>query len=340
MKVLTNYEKYIFSREMNTILSSGLSIKEGLTLIEKNGESSNLKETISLLKMNFDQESNLTSAMKQVDAFDSSMIQLIEIGEMNGKLDRVFKELSFYYEREETLENQIKEATTYPFVLLCIMTLILAVLVFKVLPIFENVMKNMGGQQSSSYRMMAFGKGFALVAFVLLLVIVVLIMVLKHQKYSVEQKERFLSHFFLTKNLYRNMNLGNITFALSLFISSGYPIIESLSYVSKIISSHTYRQKLENVKEYMMKGESFADALRKERIYEGSDLTLLTIGFELGEEEKTLQKLVALYQNKLIEATNKFLNVIEPLMIALLSCIVGLILLSIMLPLMGILSTL
>ena len=89
-----------------------------------------------------------------------------------------------------------------------------------------------------------------------------------------------------------------------------------------------------------MKGESFADALRKERIYEGSDLTLLTIGFELGEEEKTLQKLVALYQNKLIEATNKFLNVIEPLMIALLSCIVGLILLSIMLPLMGILSTL
>lgn len=340
MKVLTNYEKYIFSREMNTILSSGLSIKEGLTLIEKNGESSNLKETISLLKMNFDQESNLTSAMKQVDAFDSSMIQLIEIGEMNGQLDRVFKELSFYYEREETLENQIKEATTYPFVLLCIMTLILAVLVFKVLPIFENVMKNMGGQQSSSYRMMAFGKGFALVALVLLLVIVILIMILKHQKYSVEQRERFLSHFFLTKNLYRNMNLGNITFALSLFISSGYPIIESLSYVSKIISSHTYRQKLENVKEYMMKGESFADALRKEKIYEGSDLTLLTIGFELGEEEKTLQKLVALYQNKLIEATNKFLNVIEPLMIALLSCIVGLILLSIMLPLMGILSTL
>ena len=340
MKVLTNYEKYIFSREMNTILSSGLSIKEGLTLIEKNGESSNLKETISLLKMNFDQESNLTSAMKQVDAFDSSMIQLIEIGEMNGQLDRVFKELSFYYEREETLENQIKEATTYPFVLLCIMTLILAVLVFKVLPIFENVMKNMGGQQSSSYRMMVFGKGFALVALVLLLVIVILIMILKHQKYSVEQRERFLSHFFLTKNLYRNMNLGNITFALSLFISSGYPIIESLGYVSKIISSKAYRQKLENVKEYMMKGESFADALRKEKIYEGSDLTLLTIGFELGEEEKTLQKLVVLYQNKLIEATNKFLNVIEPLMIALLSCIVGLILLSIMLPLMGILSTL
>lgn len=340
MKVLTNYEKYIFSREMHTILSSGLSIKEGLSLIEKNGESSNLKETITSLKLYFDQEGILTSAMKQVDAFDSSMIQLVEIGEMNGQLDRVFKELSYYYEREESLENQIKEATTYPFILLCIMTLILAVLVFKVLPIFENVMKNMGGQLSSSYRMMAFGKGFALVAFVLLLLIIVFIIILKHQKYTVEQKERFLSHFFLTKNLYRNMNLGNITFALSLFISSGYPIVESLTYVSKIISSHSYRIKLENVKELMMKGESFADALRKEKIYDGSEFTLLTIGLELGEEEKTFQKLVVLYQNKVIEATNKFLNVIEPLMIAILSCIVGIILLSIMLPLMGILSTL
>lgn len=340
MKLLTNYENYIFSREMYTILAAGLSIKEGISLIEKNDESANLKEALCLLEKYFEQEGALTSAMKLVDAFDSSMIQLVEIGEMNGQLDRVFKELTFYYEREEYLNNQIKEATTYPFVLLCIMAMILAVLVFKILPIFENVMKNMGALQSSSYWMMHLGKGFALVAFLVLCIGIVLFLFMKQKNFSAKQKEQFLSHFILSKHLYRNIQLGNMTFALSLFISSGYPIIESLEYVANLTSSKILSDKLMNVKKQMLNGGSFSEGLRSEKIYDGSDLTMLTIGLELGEEEKAFQKLVTIYQDKVIESTTKFLNIIEPIMISLLSCIVGIILLSIMLPLMGILSSL
>lgn len=136
MKQLSINEKYIFTKEMETILSSGLSIDEGLSMIEENALEADVKEVAKQCKTLFYQEGNFSKAIEKVGAFDQYMIKLVKIGEINGHLDTVMQELSFYYEREEQMNLRMKEATTYPFVLLATMTIIVGILVFKVLPIF------------------------------------------------------------------------------------------------------------------------------------------------------------------------------------------------------------
>lgn len=341
MKQLSINEKYIFTKEMETILSSGLSIDEGLSMIEENALEADVKEVAKQCKTLFYQEGNFSKAIEKVGAFDQYMIKLVEIGEINGHLDTVMQELSFYYEREEQMNLRMKEATTYPFVLLVTMTIIVGILVFKVLPIFEKVMDDMGASMHSTSRvMMHFGQGFALVAFVILIVIFLGIVLFKVLAKDQEKKDAFLSRFFLTKKLVDTMALAKLTYALSLFISSGYPLEETIQYLPSFITHKPLKEKMEAVNQKMQKENcSFMDALSQAQVYSGSTLSYLSIGLRSGKQEEVLKKLVDLYENQVDESTSKFINIIEPTIVTICSLIVGIILLSIMLPLMGIMSS-
>ena len=344
MNQLTIQEKYIFTREMETILSSGLSIDEGLSLIEENAMESNLQAVAKEVKKSYFEYGNFTKAIVESQAFDSYLEKLVEIGELNGRLDTVMKELSFYYEREEDMANRMKEATTYPFVLLCMMTIIVGILVFKVLPVFEEVMKNMGGSLTSfSKMMMNFGKVFALVSFVILVIVFIIILIfLLSSKFKKDGNffENFLSKFPLTKKLYMSMSLAKMTYALSLFVSSGYPLEETMEYIPSFITHPVLKEKMIKVQEDMKAGQSFSSAMNHQKVYSGTYVSMLNIGMKSGKQEEVLKKLVDLYQNEVVDSTSRFLNIIEPTIVAVLSLIVGIILLSIMMPLMGIMSSL
>lgn len=221
------------------------------------------------------------------------------------------------------------------------MTIIVGILVFKVLPIFEKVMDDMGASMHSTSRvMMHFGQGFALVAFVILIVIFLGIVLFKVLAKDQEKKDAFLSRFFLTKKLVDTMALAKLTYALSLFISSGYPLEETIQYLPSFITHKPLKEKMEAVNQKMQKENcSFMDALSQAQVYSGSTLSYLSIGLRSGKQEEVLKKLVDLYENQVDESTSKFINIIEPTIVTICSLIVGIILLSIMLPLMGIMSS-
>ena len=140
---LTSKEKAVISTEMETILSSKIDIIEGLELIEES-KTGNISEVVSLIKNQMINGTSFTDAVKNEGNFDNYFEKMVEIGELNGRLDSVFNELSTYYEREDYLEKRLQEAITYPIILIWMMCAILLVLVFKVLPIFENIMNRMG----------------------------------------------------------------------------------------------------------------------------------------------------------------------------------------------------
>ena len=87
--------------------------------------------------------SSFTDALEESKEFDEYMIQMVVVGQSIGNLDVVFKELSTYYARQKELNYQIQDAITYPFVLILMMFVIVATLIFKVFPIFENILSQM-----------------------------------------------------------------------------------------------------------------------------------------------------------------------------------------------------
>lgn len=342
--ILSDLEKFTLTSELEIILSSGVSIEEGLDMISHNLTNTRLKTACDTLQLKFSEIGNFSEAVIATHMFDPYMEKMVYIGEQSGNLDIVMRELSLYYEREDDITQRMKEATFYPLVLLIMMTIIVALLVFKVLPIFQDVLHNMGSDLGTfSITMMNFGKIFALSSFIFLSLILILIAFFLFYNRIHEDKqikERFLSSFFMSKKLYLNIAHAKLTYALSLFLSSGYSIEDTINFMPDFVSHPILKKKLVNCVACIKKGDSLSKAFSENEVYVGMHANMLTIGLQSGQHDEVLKKLVTLYEKETENATSQFLNMIEPVIIAVLSLIVGVILLSIMLPLMGIMSTL
>lgn len=331
---LTNEEKYLFCTELEMILSSGLDIGQGLLMIKDDMPSQSLKDTIQTIYDQFMLSGDFSKAFTSSDDFDFYMKQMVRIGQTSGHLDQVMHELSLYYERQQMLNRQIKEALTYPLMLMVMMFVIVGIMIFKVLPIFQSILQSMGNVSSG---WMNFGQALASVTFVVLAIVIVMgaffFVYLRRQ-----HKESLLSKFFITKKLYHDIALAQMTYALSLFISSGYPLDQSFSLIKDFVSHPDLKQKIDHVIDAINNNENFAMALLNEKIYTGIFANMLAIGIQVGKQDEVLKKLGYLYEEEVERSTAHFLNIIEPTIIAILSLIVGIILLSIMLPLMSIMG--
>ena len=137
--------------------------------------------------------------------------------------------------------------------------------------------------------------------------------------------------------------LVGVSYAKGLAFSCNKPLV-GVNHIqghiaANYITHKELKEKILRVIKGMENGESFVDCILKEKVFNGSHASMLTIGIKSGRQEEVLKKLVDLYQKDIIESTSHFLNIIEPTIVAILSLIVGIILLSIMLPLMGIMSS-
>lgn len=344
IKKLNGEEKYIFTSEMEIILSSGLNIMEGLEMMSHENNTLTLQGASRYLIEQMHQGMSFYDAICNAKCFDSYMEEMIHIGEGSGKLDRVMKELAMYYERMNEMQKRISEATSYPFVLIFMMTIIMGLMVYKVLPIFKDVLFNIESDlNSKAATLMKFGEMFAYASFILLLLITIIAIIYYIYSKTTKNKrsvEHFLNHFFLTRKLYEEMSMAQFTFALSLFLSSGYPIEEALQYLPDFISHPKLRAKVLNVINDVENGKTFIDSINDNKVYKGIYANMLSVAMKTGQQDDVLKNLVTQYEKSVDDATSKFLNIIEPSIIALLSLIVGIILLSVMLPLMGIMGTL
>lgn len=332
-------ELFDFCTQMSIVLSGELSIQDGLEIIQQDTQNQKMKEACAIIISNIKENGSFYISIKDESIFDDYMIHMVEIGEISGNLDSVMKELSVYYERADDLANQLREALMYPFVLLVMMWVVVGIVVWKVLPIFENVLMNMGSPlPNSANMMMEFGAIFATISFVVLslLLIFVLFLVLNARK---KGNQGFLSKFFLTRKLYHNISMAKMTYALSLFISSGYEIEEALSYLPEIVEEQKMKEKLKKCRIGMQEGTPFEVMIQQEELYRGMYANMLITGFRSGRSDEVMKKVSILYEKDVDMSIGAFLNTIEPTIVITLSIIVGIILLSVMLPLMSIMSS-
>ena len=164
--MLSNNEKYIFTSELALAISNGLQVEDGLKMLV--GFDADVSICAKKLEDIMKQGYSFTDALKESKEFDEYMIQMVVVGQSIGNLDVVCKELSTYYARQKELNYQIQDAITYPFVLILMMFVIVATLIFKVFPIFENILSQMSMSLSLMYsaRILSY-IGFFILLFIL-----------------------------------------------------------------------------------------------------------------------------------------------------------------------------
>lgn len=340
---LTMSEKYMFCNQMAMILESGFSLNQGVTMVYEEMDDKNIKGVLQEVAKYLDEQVSFSEAIDLTKAFDDYMINLVKVGETSGNLDDVMQSLSEYYARIDDITNKLKQALTYPIILIIMMVVVVGIIVFKVLPIFKDVLNGLGSDLSSyANSFMEFGQIFSLICFAVLLVLVIVIIAgyLYQRITHVNVLSNVVQKSFLTRKLSRALNKAQITYALSLFISSGYDLQEAMKFVPKLVDDKQLRANLEKCNEDLINGDSFVEVIKKYQIYQGMQLNMIQVGFKTGQVDIIMKQLSNSFQEEVSRAIDQFLNIIEPTIVTLLSLVVGIVLMSVMLPLISIMSSL
>lgn len=340
---LSNRECAIFLKELAGVLNAGLGTAEGLSIIAEDLENKKFKERLEVSIKALEEGDKLSSALRKSECFDDYLIVMIDIGENTGYLDKSVNELARYYERLNNSSNKLKEALYYPSFILVMMIVVMGVIVIKVLPVFEDVLNSMGtGLNNNALMLMKVGKWLADYGLVIILglaIIILIYFIYMKNRYHDDAIKEILIHNPVTGRLAKEMDVSSFVFGLSLLVNSGYEEAESLKMLKGLTDNDMIIKKIDEMNKYVSEGESLTESLCRVHILKSRYERMIRIGYKNGAFEKTINDVAIEYEKEVDNSVNRFLGVIEPAIIILCSLIVGIILLSVMLPLLSIMSS-
>ncbi len=334
-KLLGNLEIAAFCEQVAMVISAGIPAYEGISILMADAADKETEELLRRIYEPLEIGSTFHDALAESEAFPQYVLDMVEIGELSGKLEDVLHSLNLYYEREESIKSSIKSAVTYPLVMIGIMVTVVLVLVAKVLPIFNQIYTELGsGLTGFPLLMMHFSNALNAYAPLVLGVLIVLAIVI----FAYTRTTSF--RLFIQKQTLA-LNTASSRFAncMSMAISSGLDTSQGLDLAERLVDNPYMKARITKCKEMVEEGFSFSDAILATKIFTKTYATLLNIGFRTGSLEKVMNKIFQEYEDNIDYEINRFVSRLEPALVIVLSVIIGFILLSFLLPLIGIMAS-
>lgn len=283
------------------------------------------------------------TSLESTGVFPSYCIQLIHLGEESGNLDECLQSLADYYEKEDSFHENIKSAVSYPLIMILMMIVVIFVLMTKVLPIFNQVFEELGSDMSSiASTLLTLGQSMHKYGNIFLtLLVLLLLLYFCFTKISFFQKPltHFINWFPPTRNFADLYAHQRFAAGMAMMLRSGIDTMSSMSMLAELANTERMRKKILLCEESLKKGNSMSEALAQSGIFNNLHSRMVTIGFRSGNIDTVMTKIADSYEKETDRRMQSFVAVLEPTLVIILSVIVGLILLSVILPLMGIMSS-
>lgn len=342
MKALSNTELTTFCSQFALILRSGISSLEGLSIMQEDSPKGEGQELLSGMIRTMEETGSLYEALTASEVFPPYLCSMVEIGEQSGRLDDVMASLSEHYRREDEMAKNIKSAVSYPLVMLGMMIVVIFVLIVKVLPVFNEVFQQLGtGLGGISGTILSLGNTVSRYALVFVLVAAVIAGLFLYFAFTTKGRRQirvFARSFLPTRKLMQKIACSRFASGMYLSLSSGLDTDQSLEMVSRLVDHPVIQEKIRNIQALILEGTSFADAVSQTNMFSGIYARMVSIGYKTGAMDDVMKQISVQYDEEIDSRMSDLVAKLEPTLVAILSIIVGLILLSVMLPLMGIMS--
>ena len=343
-KKLSAAELSVFCGQVALILEAGLPLYDGMETLAGADRNSENADAYAAASKGVTETGSLYEALKNDGIWPKYLVEMVGIGERSGQLDQVMRGLEAYYAREDRIRSSVTGAITYPMVLGILLVVIVLILLWRVLPVFRRVLLSMGvGMSESGNAMMRLGAalGWIILAVVALAVILAVAgIVLMRTKYRDRVMELIQKLFPSFRRLKQQLSASRVASVLSMMLSSGFPTDEALGMTVDVLDDKDAAEKVEKIRDSLKNGSTFAEAVADAGIFEELHNRMVTMGSATGREDQVLGKLGALYEEQAEDGITRLVSIIEPTLVALLSVVIGAVLLSVMLPMAGILSSL
>ena len=341
---LDNMGVSAFCESMGMMLRSGIQTDEAVALLSEGRHNSSgvLAQGLDVMRQRIEEGSGLSAAMEASGIFPAYALQMLSAGESSGRLEDILFRLSDYYAEQKTISEKLRSAVTYPAAMLALIIAVLAAMLALVLPAFTKVYDNLTGSLAAStygYIRWAYAFCWAALIVMVLLAAALITGLLLWRAGKREPVERVLQKIPLCSQIMESMGLFRFTSALSTFIASGEMQDEAVRSSIPMTDCKTVEDKLERCTARMAEGHSIAQAAYDEELFEPIYGRMLLAGERSGSLESILGRLTGLLEENSGALVDKLVGIVDPMLSGVLMATVGLSLLSIMLPLIGIMNS-
>lgn len=343
-KTLSSAYLSSFCLEVSLFLHAGISISDGLHMLRDDDNDASSSKLMNRLFKVTEEGRLFSEALKEAGVFPDYMMEMVVLAEKTGKLEITMRSLSDYYERQTRLSSSIRSAVFYPIILIVIMLVVITVIVVQVLPIFNDVFNQMGMQMSAfALSIMSFGQVLSgasttiLIVIGAVLVLLLLIYVLPPMRHAAAA---LFKNIFGGSGIFKRISSARFAFAMAMSIESGIDPEDSLAMAAKVTGGgKKIADRAARCRQLLDDGSKLGDALTDSGIFTSRNNRLLSLAQQTGTLPEVMGTIAQRTEETIRDEIDALIAKIEPTLVVLTSVIVGVILLSVMLPLMGIMST-
>ena len=327
----------VFCRQFSTMLDAGLPIIKSLDVLYEQTEDRRMKAVILGVYEAVEHGESLSHAMQmQKNAFPLLMLNMVEAGEVGGTLEQVMKRLADQFEKENRLQNKVRQAMIYPIFLVVTSILVVTILLTFVMPTFLTLYQQTSSKMPTSTKILlaissSFTKGWYVYVLVIIGIVVGFRSMMKNPQGHMAW-DHFVLHLPVVGKLVLTVQSAQFARTLSSLFSSGLPIIQSLEIVENVIGNHVLKQGIRDVREAVRRGVPLSVSMRRLNLFPPMLCSMLNVGEESGNMDDILAKTATFYDEEAEAAIQRMVNMLEPIMIVVLGIIVGFIVISIITP--------
>jgi len=335
----------IFTRQFSVMIDAGLPLVQCLEILGKQEPNKAFADYILKVRGDVEAGAGLADAMKKhPKAFDPLYSNMIAAGEAGGILDTILKRLALYIEKSVKLKGQVKSAMIYPIAVICIATIVVAAILWKVIPTFASLFAGLGAQLPLPTRVViAMSNG--LVSYGPIIAIVIGLIGYALKRYYETPPGRYRIDALSLKAPVLGMILRKIAVArfcrtLSTLLSSGVPILDGLDITARTAGNAVIEEAIQKTRSSIERGETVSAPLRETNVFPSMVVQMINVGETTGALDAMLAKIADFYEEEVDTAVAGLLTLMEPIMIAVLGGVVGGIVIAMYMPIFDLISKL
>ena len=340
---LSMEEISVFCSQIAMMLDSGLGLYDGLMALAKtqrNKKNSSLyKELYSI----FAEKGSLYEALKADGSWPRYLVEMTGIGERTRNREKIMRGMDAYYKCEASIRSAVVGAVTYTIVLGVMMLFILLVIIMKVLPVFRRVLASLDVTVNvAGNSMMNIG---VCIAWVIMAVMGIVILAVLTCYIMMKTKARnrvmnvLMKIFVPARRVRRQLSASRVASVLSMMISSGFPLDEAMQMVPAVLDDESTVEQVNVMRSSIADGVAIDEALASSGMYDDLYGSMISMGFAAGCADDVLAKVAVDYELQVEDNISDLVSVIEPTLVAVLCVVIGAVLLSVMMPMIGIISS-
>ena len=341
----------IFTRQLATLIDSGLPLLRGLTVLGKQEPSPVLRGTLGALADSVQSGSTFSEALAQhPKIFNKLYVNMVKAGELGGVLEVVLLRLAEYQEKAAKLKNKIVSAMVYPVIVMFIAVAILIFLMLVIVPKFEAMFAEMEGTELPMISKVVFGtsqfflsSSVGIIPNVVWFILAAVGIGIGFSAWGKTKGGRNAIDKLKLKapifgDIQRKSAVARFSRTLGTLVTSGVPILQALNITRDTAGNVVISKAIEEVHSAVKEGESIVSPLQASGVFPGMVISMVDVGEETGQLPEMLLKVADVYDDEVDNAVTALTSILEPIMIVILALVVGSVVFALFLPLIKVIQ--